>query len=55
MNSLIDVAQNFSTFYNEHKIIGSDEQNLYLKVLSIAALSIKVGLKLLGIEAKEIM
>ncbi|MFY9081954.1 arginine--tRNA ligase, partial [Aliarcobacter butzleri] len=52
---LYNLASSIHKFYNEHKIIGSDEQNLYLKVLSIAALSIKVGLKLLGIEAKEIM
>ena len=30
-----------------------DEQNLYLKVLAVAMLSINVGLKLLGIEAKK--
>jgi len=42
-------------FYNEHKIIGSNEERTYLKVLSMAKLSIKTGLKLLGIEAKEIM
>ncbi|PUE65264.1 arginine--tRNA ligase [Arcobacter lacus] len=52
---LYNLASSIHKFYNEHKIIGSDEQNLYLKVLSIAALSINVGLKLLGIEAKEIM
>ena len=42
-------------FYNEHKVIGSDEQNMYLKVLAMAALSINVGLSLLGIKAKEQM
>ncbi len=42
-------------FYNEHKIIGSDEQNTYLKVLSMAALSIRTGLNVLGIKAKEVM
>lgn len=52
---LYSLASSVHKFYNEHKIIGSDEQNIYLKVLSIAALSIKTGLSLLGIKAKEIM
>jgi len=42
-------------FYNEHRIIGLDEQNQYLKVLSMVALSIRTGLKVLGINAKEVM
>jgi arginyl-tRNA synthetase len=52
---LYNLASSVHKFYNEHKVIGSDEQNLYLKVLAIAALSINVGLKLVGIEAKEQM
>jgi len=42
-------------FYNEHKIIGLDNQNQYLKVLSMVALSLRTGLKVLGITAKEVM
>jgi len=42
-------------FYNEHRIVGLDEQNQYLKVLSMVALSIRTGLKVLGINAKEVM
>jgi len=42
-------------FYSEHKIVGLDEQNQYLKVLGMASLSIRTGLKVLGIKAKEIM
>ena len=42
-------------FYNEHRIIGLNEQNQYLKVLSMVALSIRTGLKVLGINAKEVM
>ena len=42
-------------FYNEHKIIGLEQQNQYLKVLSMVALSIRTGLKVLGITAKEVM
>ena len=42
-------------FYNEHRIIGLDVQDQYLKVLSMVALSIRTGLKVLGIHAKEVM
>jgi len=42
-------------FYNEHKIVGIEEQNQYLKVLSMVALSIRTGLMVLGIKAKEVM
>ena len=52
---LYSLASSVHKFYNEHKIIGTNEQDIYLKVLSIAALSIKTGLSLLGIKAKEIM
>ena len=52
---LYNLASSVHKFYNEHKIIGSSEEKSYLKVLSIAKLSLRVGLKLLGIEAKEIM
>ncbi len=52
---LYSLASSIHKFYNEHKIIGSDEQNKYLKVLSMAKLSIKVGLSILGIKAKDVM
>ncbi len=52
---LYSLASSVHKFYNEHKVIGSDEQSVYLKVLAIAALSINVGLGLLGITAKEQM
>ena len=52
---LYSIAASVHKFYNEHKVIGSDEQNVYLKILSMASLSINVGLSLLGIKAKEIM
>lgn len=52
---LYTLASSVHKFYNEQKIIGSSEERTYLKVLNMAKLSIKTGLKLLGIEAKEIM
>lgn len=52
---LYSLASSVHRFYNEYKIIDSNEQNKYLKVLSMVSLSIKVGLLLLGIEAKDKM
>ncbi len=40
---------------NNHKIVGSDNQNGILKALSMVSLSLRTGLKLLGITAKETM
>ncbi len=42
-------------FYNEHKVIGSKEEEKYLKIFAMSALSIRVGLKLIGIDAKDKM
>jgi len=42
-------------FYNEHKIVGAKNQDSYLKILSMVALSLRTGLKLLGIKAKDKM
>jgi arginyl-tRNA synthetase len=42
-------------FYNEHKIVGIENQEQYLKVLSMAALAIRTGLNVLGIKAKDMM
>lgn len=52
---LYNLASSVHKFYNDNKILDSENQNAYLKVLSVAALSIRVGLSLLGIKAKEIM
>ncbi len=59
MQKITDYLHNLSAmvhkFYNEHRIIGIDKQNQYLKILSMVALSIKTGLEVLGIKAKEVM
>ncbi len=52
---LYSLASLVHRFYAEHKIVDSLEQNKYLKVLGMAALSIKTALGLLGIKAKEVM
>ena len=59
MQKITDYLHNLSAlvhkFYNEHRIVGIEEQNQYLKVLSMVALSIKTGLGVLGINAKNVM
>ncbi|WP_072679761.1 arginine--tRNA ligase [Arcobacter sp. LA11] len=52
---LYSLASSIHRFYNEHKIVGTDEERQYLKVLSLSAQTIRVCLNLLGIKAKEIM
>ncbi len=52
LNSL---ASSMHRFYNEYKIVDAPEQNQYLKVLAQVAQTLRVGLKLLGITAKEVM
>ena len=43
------------SFYNSHKVIGSTNQLQLLKVLLMAQTTLRVGLKLLGIKAKDSM
>jgi len=52
---LYKLSSRFHKFYTDNKVIGSKYQNQLLKVFAITALSIKTGLSLLGIEAKERM
>ncbi|BCD60797.1 MULTISPECIES: arginine--tRNA ligase [unclassified Nitratiruptor] len=49
------LAAQFHSFYNKHKVIGSEYEDRYLKLFLVVALSIRVGLRLLGIEAKKRM
>ncbi|WP_419770716.1 MAG: arginine--tRNA ligase [Candidatus Marinarcus sp.] len=52
---LYSLAASVHKFYNEHKIVGSQNEQEYLKALTMVSLSIRTGLKLLGIDAKEVM
>lgn len=52
---LYSLAASMHKYYNEYKIVGSDNQDSNLKLLSMVSLSIRTGLKLLGITAKESM
>ena len=52
---LKNLASILHKFYNENKIIGVENENELLKVFATVALSIRVGLRLLGIKAKDSM
>ena len=54
---LINVAQNFSTFYNEHKIITEDKviQDARLALTYAVGIVLETGVKLLGMEMPEKM
>lgn len=54
-NYLYDLAQKFNTFYNAHKIIGSDNEILRLKITAATGQVLVNGLNLLGIQAPEKM
>jgi len=49
---LKSLASNLHKFYNEHRVVGSQNQDIYLKIFAVVALSLRVGLKLIGIKAK---
>ncbi len=54
---LIDLSQNFSTFYNEHKIIGEEKniQDARLYLTYAVGTVLKTGVELLGMEMPERM
>ncbi len=52
---LYSLASSIHRFYNEYKIVGSEEEQKYLKVLSLCALTLKTSLNVLGINARETM
>jgi len=54
-NFLIDLAGEFHKFYNKNKVIGSEREEIRLKILAVVAIILKLGLNLLGINAKERM
>ncbi len=49
------LAARLHKFYYDNRIIGSEDETKLLKLLLVVALSIKTGLSLLGIEAKDRM
>ena len=52
---LKSLAASLHKFYYDCRIIGTDDEAKLLKLLMVVALSIKTGLSLLGIEAKDHM
>ncbi len=52
---LKNLASDFHSFYNAHKILGSPYQAEILKALLVVSESITLGLSLIGIEAKTKM
>jgi arginyl-tRNA synthetase len=49
------LAASLHKFYYDVRMIGTDDEAKLLKVLEVVALSLKTGLSLMGIEAKERM
>jgi arginyl-tRNA synthetase len=52
---LRNLASSYHQFYNKHKVVGSENEDELLKLSSLVATSIRVGLALMGIEAKSKM
>jgi len=52
---LKSLASAFHRFYAENKIIGSENELRYLKLFTVVALSIRVGLSIMGITALKKM
>ncbi len=59
LQKLTEYLKNLAAYlhktYNEQKIIGSKDEDKLLKVFAMSALSLRVGLKLMGIKAKDKM
>lgn len=54
-NYLFELAQNFNTFYNAHKIVGSENEEFRLWLTGKTGERIKKGLELLGIKSPSKM
>lgn len=52
---LKSLAAALHKFYNENRIVGSADEEKLLKLFAVTALSLRVGLRLIGIHAKERM
>ena len=49
---LKSLAALYHQFYNKHKIVGAENEDSLLKVSAMVAVSLRTGLRLMGIEAK---
>ena len=52
-NYLFNLAQKFNLFYQKHKVIGSDNEDQRLALVSLTGITIKHGLGILNIEVPE--
>lgn len=52
---LKSLAAGFHKFYNENRVVGSENEDSLLKLFAVVALSIKTALGLMGITAKDRM
>jgi len=52
---LKSLAASLHKFYNENRVVGSDDEAKLLKLFAVVAVSLRVGLKLIGINAKDKM
>ncbi|MDD3462226.1 MAG: arginine--tRNA ligase [Sulfurospirillaceae bacterium] len=52
---LKNLASSLHKFYNENRVVGSEKEEQYLKLFAMVGLSLRVGLRLIGIEAKTKM
>ncbi|MEY4504947.1 MAG: arginin-tRNA ligase [Pseudomonadota bacterium] len=52
---LKQLATKFHKFYTDHKVVGDEREETYLKIFALTALSIRTALSLLGIKAKNRM
>jgi len=52
---LKSLAAALHKFYNENRVVGSDDEAKLLKLFAVVALSLRVGLRMIGIHAKERM
>jgi arginyl-tRNA synthetase len=52
---LKNLAASYHQFYNKHKIVGSQNEDQLLKLSAMVATSLRVGLNLMGITAKDKM
>lgn len=50
---LLSLASAFHKFYNEHKVLGSPNEDAFLKLFALVALSLKTGLSVIGIKAAD--
>lgn len=54
-NYLFDLAQKYNNFYNQHRIIGGENEELRIELTASTGHVLRNGLKLLGIESPERM